>query len=200
MQNIVIILLIIAIISLLLYMRLILIISYEDKLKIYIKFLGIKKALPNFEYKTKGKEKEKEKKKTVSISTGIDKFSDFINVYKTIFIKISRYLNKKITLEKFYLCLTFGTGDAAKTAIYTGGLWGFIYNLVGIMDTYIVVNKPEISITPVFNIEKFEIKFESIFSIRVVHIMVIGFSALFTYLSISIKEKLSKNKIKQKVV
>jgi hypothetical protein len=123
--------------------------------------------------KKKGKrEKEKEEEdETVSIKELI---AGLIKKYKT-YKLIMNYFLDRLRVEKFELDIVAGMGDA----FYTGVLTGYIWAAAGILDSLLTNRfnsfKKRINIQPNFLKKDFTIDLYCIFSIKVVHIIVVGF-------------------------
>jgi hypothetical protein len=144
-----------------------------------IKFFSVKKD-------KKGKEEEKKKKK---------KKAGFDEIYKKyVYIKeryhsnrhiinrIRKYLRCKIKLEEFDFCFILGTGDAYYTAILSGVVWALTGALCSLVLRNQELKKQHVDVKADFNQKRLNINLDCIFSIKLVHIIVVGFIILPYYL------------------
>ncbi|MBQ7974553.1 MAG: DUF2953 domain-containing protein [Clostridia bacterium] len=90
-----------------------------------------------------------------------------------------RFVRKGISLSDFKFNLTFGTADAASTAVTTGLLYTLVYNLLGLIDKLMKVEQPEVNITPIFNEATFAITAVGIIRTTLAHI--IATAIVFAY-------------------
>ena len=65
---------------------------------------------------------------------GAKKFADS---FKT----ASKLMQKFLTVEKFVVQITAGTGSAPSTAISTGMLWATVYNVIGVIGNVVYGRK-----------------------------------------------------------
>lgn len=102
-----------------------------------------------------------------------DYFKSFYKQNRVLICKIKEYLRRKVTLNEYYLEITFGTGNAS----HTGVLGGFIWAVVGIVTSYLANNfkiiKKSVAIKPDFVEKKLSIDVYCIFSVKIVHIIVV---------------------------
>ena len=82
---------------------------------------------------------------------------------------------KKVHVSKFDWSTQFGTGDAASTGILTGIAWAIKGVTLGLFSKYFTVtDHPIIGVTPHFNKEVFQTRFQCIFRFRIGHAIVAG--------------------------
>lgn len=154
-------------------------VSVVDVSKDGIKFFRVKK-----EKKGKEEAQKKEKKKT-----GFDElYKKFVHLkekyesYKHTIDRIRKYLKCKIKLEEFDFFFLLGTGDAYYTAILSGIVWA----LTGIISSSVFRNqelkKQHVDVKTDFSRKRFNVNLNCIFSIKLVHIIVVGFIILSYYL------------------
>ena len=97
-------------------------------------------------------------------------------------IKILKTLKKGLIIKEIKCYIKEGTGDAFNTAI----LYGLLWNLFGLMQTFVmnnfVVKKEEITIEAEFMEKFWKLNFDCIFSIRVVNIILMCKEFLRYYL------------------
>lgn len=121
------------------------------------------------------KSTEKQKKPEEELEKSIIGL-DFI---LSLFGDFRRFVRKGISLSDFELNLTFGTADAASTAVTTGILYTLVYNLLGLIDKLMKVKEPVVNITPIFNEATFEINAVGIIRTTLAHI--IATAIVFAY-------------------
>lgn len=131
--------------------------------------------------------KTKEKSVVTESSLDADKEMSFEKIYIKIKGLIERYkknkyiiknavrkLKRKVQVKRFSFEMVIGTSDAAHTALLTGVLWALIGNFNLILCNNLSVEKRKFRITPHYGREVLNFHFNSIFSLRIVHIIIIG--------------------------
>ncbi len=98
-----------------------------------------------------------------------------------------RYVVRKIKVEKLELDLTFGLDDAAHTGIATGAAWGSLYNIYAFIDRLFLVKSHSFNITPVFEGECLDLKFEAEVYFSLSNILAIGIAVFTNYMKAKIK-------------
>ena len=149
--------------------------------------LWFQKAMKKRKVKKRKQKKYIDKKSGFSftqIQQNIDKVKLIYEAYKQVFQGVKKYIRGKIICPYFTLTLYFGLGDAALTGITTGGIWAFIYNVFSIINRIVVVQKREINVYPDFNEKRCDICFDSIFTIRIVHIIIVSVLSAFLFLKV----------------
>ncbi len=136
----------------------------------------------------KRRQKKRDTKKTqvsfTQIQRYIDKIKFMSDTYKHIFHGLKRYIQDKIICPSFVLKVHFGLGDAALTGIATGVIWAFIYNGFSILSRIVVVKEREINVWPDFNEKRSDICFDSIFAMRIAHIIIVFVLSTFLLLKV----------------
>ena len=183
--------------------RLYLIISFsKDILKIKIPIIDSERRHNKWSFLFRRKKKRckideetlKEQDAEISfdkIKDTSEKAYDIFNKYLDILIAFYKYTKKKIKCESFCFRMNYGLGDAALTGISTGMLWGVIYSLLGVLDRYFEFIKMDVNINPDFNDIKLQLEFDCIFKIKIVHIIIVIFIVLYTFIKSVITKKSS---------
>jgi hypothetical protein len=135
---------------------------------------GIK--IRKFKEKRDIKEDEEKVERKINFFSFIEKVKTVIetkNRNNDIICEIREYLSGKLVMEDLRLKVEIGTGDAFYTGIASGLVWG----VVGILSSYLLNNvkniEKNIEVKSDFNSMKLNVDLHSIFSIRVVHIIVV---------------------------
>mgnify|MGYP001026216189 FL=1 len=158
------------------------IISIEGKkIKILLKTLGIKFAVPldkNEKKRRKNEKSEKhEKEETQEKSEdGIMKrFLDLRNNFmrqKNAVTLALVYLRKKIKIEEFGAAGEFGTGNAASTGIAYGTVTAFINTVFGFLGQYFSLKKPPaLNVSMNYNKPVFNIRFMFMITAKPYHLL-----------------------------
>jgi len=142
--------------------------------------------------KEKNVKKEKKQLGFFDIYMTFIKGKEFYDEHKVIICKIREYLKSRLNLKQFNLNIEVGTGDSYYTGIISGILWAFC----GILVSYLVNNfrtfKKVVNIKADFDQEKLNVDLYCIFSIRIVHIIIVALMLMLNKKSI----KKNTNKIK----
>lgn len=149
------------------------------------------------------KEKEVQKeKKVASFKSVYQKLKDakcFYNTNKRFIRDIICYIKRRVVIKDFNLKVKFGTDDA----FYTGILSGILWSASGIITSYLCSNmrvlKKKVDIQSNFMEKELTVDFYCIFSIKIVHIIVVKIK-LFLYSKKNRKCKKSKAEIKKNSV
>lgn len=110
---------------------------------------------------------------------------------------LMRYTKKKIICDRLILSLEFGKEDAAQTGILYGIIWAGIGNIFALLQSFIVIKRHRITVTPIYNQEKLAVTYEGDFKMKIHHLTVIGFKSLavfLKYLKRVSKQKRQENK------
>ena len=169
--------------------------EYERKTELKFKYLFIKiTLLPNDDNNKNKKKKKKntnnkEKKKYTfnDVKRQYKNFKTYFNVVKDDIVKILSYAKKHaVTVKNTDINIKFDFEDPMDTGIYVGVINGIVYNIIGILDRTISVEKMKIDIVPLFeNRDYFDISVNGIVRIKNVHIMYILIKAF----KIALKKK-----------
>ncbi|MED4464137.1 DUF2953 domain-containing protein [Metabacillus fastidiosus] len=142
---------------------------------------------PNIVYKKEtetGEETKEDEKKKVNKITPDDILTNLKNIKEIVehvvgLHKIIRKFLKKVKIESFNWHSQIGIGDAAHTAFIVGLAWALKGNVVGLIGNYMHLRtKPEIAITPAFNIVCSKTKLTCIFHFRIGNAMFAGIRLL----------------------
>lgn len=131
-----------------------------------------------------GKHKKKKKKKTqIKKDEGSKNYVNlfkkgisYINLYndnKDVICKVRNYLRDKLILKEFTLDIAVGTGEAFYTGILNGLLWTITGTVFSFLSNNMIVQKKRIDIKSDFNSKKLDVHLYCIFSVRIVHIIVV---------------------------
>lgn len=124
------------------------------------KLIGEKKQKKNKATEKQKKPEDEIEKSIVGLDFVLSLLGDF-----------RRFVRKGFSLSDFKLNLTFGTADAASTAVTTGLLYTLVYNLLGLVDKLMKVDNPEVNIKPIFNEATFAITATGIIQTTLAHII-----------------------------
>ncbi len=133
-----------------------------------------------------GEKKDKEKPSEDAEKTEDDKPEDKKNILEKLdsickllqksrltYVMSRRSVKKRLTFENIYFALTFGLGDAARTGIATGTVWGIVYNLFALICRISNVKNHKFNITPDFENEAYDMVFEGILKVSLANIICI---------------------------
>ena len=110
---------------------------------------------------------------------------------------LMRYTKKKIICDRLILSLEFGKEDAAQTGILYGIIWAGIGNIFALLQSFIVIKRHRITVTPIYNQEKLAVTYEGDFKMKIHNLTVIGIKSLavfLKYLKRVSKQKRQENK------
>ncbi len=150
-----IILIIVSIILFLLFVPFKLRVMFTDALDFEVKFLGVrilKADEKSIEYKSKSIQ-EKYDLKVTEFGTYLKAVKDFLAILK-------KHVRQKLTLRNFKFHLEYGNGDAADTAIYTGGIASLVYGFFGYIHENYNLKDYSVKITPNFDTKISDLDFE----------------------------------------
>ncbi len=165
---------------------------YENGAFILLKIAFVKLNIPvnkllnkkhNMEKETEKTPKEHIEKSIIGLDFILDLLGDF-----------RRFARKRFSLCDFDINISFGTADAASTAVLTGHLWSLSYNLLALIDKLFRVDKPKVNIAPVFNEATFSVRAEGIIKTRIAHI--IATAIVFAYKFFKYKRNKTRRKTK----
>ncbi len=80
--------------------------------------------------------------------------------------KLKNYGSRKLSIHDFSLILTYGTEDAALSALIYGLLWGIIGSLLSILSNNLIFSTKDILITPYYNREEVNFEFSCIIKFK----------------------------------
>ena len=157
----------------------------ERRTELKFKYLFLKIILMPKEEK-KGKKKKKEKKendnnkekKKYTFDDVKEKCTNIKDIYfeiKDDAANILAYVGKHaVSIKNLDINVRFDFDDPMKTGIYTGIINGSVYNVIGLIDRAVSVEKMKVNIIPLFNNRNFfDISVNGIVKIKNVHIMFI---------------------------
>lgn len=184
---------IIAVLILILYIPLGVGLKYENGA-----FIIVKLALWNFDIPLEKllnrPKKKKAKEKEIKPEKELEKSIVGLDFVLSLFGDFRRFIRKRISLTEFALKVTFGTADAASTAVLSGHLWSLSYNLLALIDKLIYVDNPKVEVVPIFNEATFSITAGGIIKTRLAHI--IATAIVFAYKFLKYKRNKTRRKTK----
>lgn len=171
------------------------ILSGKLKLKYEIPFIDIEKRGIKFrKYKEMGKKEAdiKKDKGRFNFSDIFEKIKFFKRYYeenKGLICNICNYLKRRLVLKELNIDIEFGTGSAFYTGLFSGVVWTIIGIFTSYMANSFKTYKKCANVKPDFVNEKFKVDLYCIFTVKTVHIIVVGVKIILYILSkkISIK-------------
>lgn len=100
---------------------------------------------------------------------------------------------KKSIIKEFSLKVNYGTGDAFSTGIIGGILWSLAGIITSFLEHNFRVYKKQVDIRPDYEKIVFNINLDCIFSLKTVHIILVGLKNLHDFLLRKIVGKKYKN-------
>lgn len=91
--------------------------------------------------------------------------------YKDAFFAIRGKIRKKFVFKTLNITIDYGDGDAHTTAVATGTMWGFVYNILAFITKTATVKKHKETVNPRFNERVFFLSVDGILRVRLVHII-----------------------------
>lgn len=140
-------------------------------------------------------EKEVPKKDRQSVE-GTVKFAEEVYAELKDDIKnlISHFFKKTLRVKELNISSKFGTGDAMYTGIITGGLNGFVYNVISAVDRHMQLDKWNVSLEPDFDNSCLAAGVYCKIRTRCVYVINLGIMAVILLLKIlKIKRRMSKD-------
>lgn len=168
--------------------------KYENGTFVIIKVAFFKFNIPLNKVLNFGTKKKKAPQKKEKPENEIEKSIVGLDFILSLLGDFRRFVRKRFSLSEFRLSITFGTADAASTAVLTGHLWSLGYNLLALIDKLMYVDKPDISVNPVFNDATFTLKAQGIIKTRLAHI--IATAVVFAYKFLKYKRNKTRRKTK----
>ena len=141
--------------------------------------------------KEPGKEPEKPETRAVSAT---ERLSGYLNLAVEFLGPLRRAVRRLIKAESLSARVSFGTGDAAGTAVLVGLLWGAGYNLISLVDLIVKVEDQELSITPDYSGPAFEAEAACILRTNIANIICAAAILGIAYIRYILKTKLRRNK------
>ena len=196
---------IVALICAVLSVKAIIRVDYEDKFNLAVQWAFLKINLIPFtakpkkqktqeEKKEEPKEEEEEKKEEAPKKKGENPFKKYYNnkgvegIYELVydlFSALSGFTGKvvrKIRLDEFFVYITVGSDDAAKTALDYGKISAAIYPCTGYILTHMPVGKYDVGVRPDFLASKTTGEFHSVISFRPIVLTNAGVALIFRLL------------------
>jgi hypothetical protein len=140
-----------------------------------IKLNRIKKA----NKKEKVKKKEDKKFSFIGMYESFKSMNDFYSINRETVCKVKDYIKKKLIMREFKLDVVAGTGDSFYTGILGGALWA----IAGILLSFLANNtksfKRHLNIKSDFSEKKLNVDLYCIFTIKIVHIIVVSLILFF---------------------
>ena len=184
---------IIAVLILILYIPIGIGLKYENGTFVIVKIafknfnIPLKKVLNKPKKKGKKEEKKKSEKELEKSIVGLD----FV---LSLFGDFRRFVRKRFSLSQCELKVTFGTAEAASTAVLTGHIYSLSYNILALIDKLMYVDNPRVEVTPVFNDATFSANAQGIIRTRLAHI--IATATVFAYKFLKYKRNKKRRKTK----
>ena len=119
--------------------------------------------------------KDKNRLKFNDIYRKISSAVDFYKKNKDVICVIREYAKGRILITDFKLETVIGTGDAGSTGFLSGIAWGVIGIITSYLSNNFVGLKKNVKVVPNFDEAGFKIDLYCIFSIKIVHIIVMVF-------------------------
>lgn len=169
-------------------------IKYENGGFVIVKvsFFSINISFEKILDKILSKPKEK-KTENADIEKEIDKSIVDIDFIISLFGDFRRFVRKRFILKQFDLNVEIGTAEASSTAVITGMLYGFAYNLLALIDQLVMVKDPKVDVKPQFNDAVFKLTLRGIITARLVHIISAAIVLAYKFLKYKYKSR-RKNK------
>ncbi len=134
------------------------------------------------------KEKNVSSKKDIITLENIIEKIEKIKEYHEKFSDAIYYINDSISITKMFWETRLGLGDAALTAVVSGGIW----SIKGLFFSFFLKDKeiknPKINVIPEFNKKTFDIDFDCIIKMRLVYIIIAGIKVLKAILKGGVKD------------
>ncbi len=139
--------------------------------------------------KKKNTSEENTSQRVKDVEKDVLTLGERIEHYAEIYNKTVKLLRKYVGIDKVYLKIDVGTGDAATTAVGTGLLWGAAYRLISIIGSIMYINKHHVEINPVYTNTAFSIDGKCIIKSRIAYIIFIAITILMKIKSRKGKEE-----------
>lgn len=156
---------------------------YDKKLSVELSSLnGLIKTelIPNRKKKKpKAAHKEKPKKENnTSVEEKIENLLDILSLYS----EMATDIRTQFRFETFDFLLSFGTTDAATTAILSGIAWSGIYQMLGFIDTVFMLEELRVAVKPDFEQTGFYVYLDTTFKVNHAHLLRIALIASIKYI------------------
>ncbi|MCH5187075.1 MAG: DUF2953 domain-containing protein [Oscillospiraceae bacterium] len=138
-------------------------------------------------------ENKTEKPETRAVSA-TERLSGYLNLAVEFLGPLRKAVRRLVKAESLSARVSFGTGDAAQTAILVGLLWGAGYNLISLVDLIVKVEGQELSITPDYSGPTFEAEAACILRTNIANIICAAAILGIAYIRYILKTKLRRNK------
>jgi hypothetical protein len=186
---------VLAVIILLLFLKVKIVVLYEDVFSFKLKYCFITYCINNKESGKNKKEKQKliEKQK---IKIFLQNFEIIFDLSKKLFKDIS----DKLCIELLEINLTICEDDAAETAILYGVSSSVIFPVVTFLSNFVKIKKKQIKINPLFIDGSSNVQFKCIVSMRLGSIIWIAIKRALGLLISVIKDRQIKNKLEGSAV
>lgn len=126
--------------------------------------------------------KDTDKKEKQKTDTELhDKYIHLKQLYH-LFSIIKKYLNKKLEISDLKIKFEIGTGDACYTGIAAGMAWSLIGTAISTITSTFKTKKFNCKVLPDFNKRTVKLDLDCIFTIKIVHIIVVALKMLIYYL------------------
>ncbi len=156
--------------------------------KLVLTFILLR-GLVKYRYIVTDREKKGEGEKRAEMADVYVRFKQSYRQFYETGKSIKDYLEKKLLVEDLRIDMTLGTGDACHTGILSGMAWAATGILVSFVSNTFETGKLHCNIKPDFSKPVFKVDFDCIFSLKVVHIIVVSVKFLFHYIKNRRKHK-----------
>ncbi|MCL2837723.1 MAG: DUF2953 domain-containing protein [Oscillospiraceae bacterium] len=148
----------------------------------YVKKMDAETPIKKTGKKAKKEVKEETQDEKASIREKIHDVRRKIQMVREILQEVRAYLSTRLIFESLTLKLRFGDGNAARTGIETGLIWGAAGGLVALLNNNFIVKTPiDVEIMPEFNQKMFDLYVNGIIRTRLAHIIIAAFIAVKVY-------------------
>ncbi|WP_258109966.1 DUF2953 domain-containing protein [Alicyclobacillus sp. SP_1] len=147
--------------------------------KLHGELLAVRPAVtesgPSVQLEHQGRSDEQSNNKTVTTKDIWSFFQHLTDWYDLAmnFRPLFAFTRQHLRIRTVRCQILIGTGDAASTAVLSGGLWIALGTGVGMLThVFTFGNMPELEVTPTYQQKVFEVKADSIFSITAGHAII----------------------------
>ena len=124
-------------------------IRYNGKLSFKFYIAGFEVSSKLFKRKKQSSDEETlSENNEAQFAENTGKLAENAKSFAECFKTASKLTQKFLTVEKFVVQITAGTGNAPSTAISTGMLWATVYNVIGVVGNVVYIENPVVEITP----------------------------------------------------
>ncbi len=151
-----------------------------------------KKPPEPLERKPEAKKAEDEAEKAEDNENFLDRFLRYYSIAAEFLDPFRRALRRLLKINELNVVVRAGTDDAAKTAVYSGALWGVAGNLLGLISRFVTIERQNIDIVPAFNETVFTAEGDCIIRTSLANIIGAAAIAAWAYLKFKLKNRRNK--------